>query len=768
MSYPENCDHPQHRARPVPGNSPTSGHQPTPPPNTPRRARSVSVTGGVLSAVAGRASRLQEAARMVDDGNESPPPVDAEELEYVDIPPGFEWPIARPSVRPPAAGGLAGDPLGGAAHAPPSLPATPPPGDRRDADNTEPDRQARKRVHIESPSPTPPSTTAAGRLPRTSLSVHARSLGSGTGIAPAEWRRPSARIDRPNWAGANRVATPWRGASRLSAPGDTLADRVGTPLSPSASGRGDAENVQPEEGVFEMDLDLPLLMPLANGRTPSSASLPLSVLDVNRNRFPTAISPNGPVYPEAFEAAWPGAAMGSASTESATLVPSRGSAWAGIPWPTNNRPGDAAAATVARPLTPFPLIGATESVPPTPYGSLAASFPFPTPPPGIPIPGATGAGRVLSRTATYTAAGRAPPAPALPTGPIFTPTPVGGFPEVVTNEPDDLLAGLPMARIAAVRDPATGNTLGVHVFNAGFPSARDLRPMSAAITETIQGFTGELTFLLVPPEVEWAVPPERRPDPPITWIVLGLSSAAVERLAEQRVISTPAITLLLYRPVTSVPRFLFLAGGFAHDHNNSVMHAIWTVFSGPRVLPGILNLAQSNSAFIGMHPEDVARQILGSLEVRVTTLRNGNIIAAIFCDSPTSSPPRWREWRDSISRLPFPSSFNSTGFARRAGRCRGCHGSDHPTYLCPFQDVPGWNTPTPGAHWAQTGPPPPDGPVNVGAPPPGPPPPPSRPCGGLPPRGHGSGRGGLGKRDRRDRSGGGAGFALGGGSAPLF
>ncbi|KAH9848338.1 hypothetical protein C2E23DRAFT_708049, partial [Lenzites betulinus] len=275
--------------------------------------------------------------------------------------------------------------------------------------------------------------------------------------------------------------------------------------------------------------------------------------------------------------------------------------------------------------------------------------------------------------------------------PAYTPTPAGGFPDVVSNEPDTILRGLPGARIAAISDPATGESVAIQAYNIGFPSPRDLRPLSSAITEVIQGFTGELNFLLVPPEIEWAVPPERRLEPPITWIGLGLSRGSIARLVDQRVISTSGVTLFLYRPTASVPRFLFLAGGFAHDHNNSVMHAIWNVFSGPRVLPGILNLAQSNPAYVGMRPEDVARAIIGSLEVRVTTLRNGNIIAAVFCDSPTSSPPRWREWRDSIARLPFPSPFNSTGFARRAGRCHGCHGADHPTYLCPFQDVPGWN-----------------------------------------------------------------------------
>ncbi|KAH9853115.1 hypothetical protein C2E23DRAFT_695302, partial [Lenzites betulinus] len=275
--------------------------------------------------------------------------------------------------------------------------------------------------------------------------------------------------------------------------------------------------------------------------------------------------------------------------------------------------------------------------------------------------------------------------------PIFTPTPEGGFPEVVVNEPEGLLAGLPRDRLAALCDPATGENVGVHIWNSAFPAPRDLRPLSGAITETIQAVTGELHFLIVPPEIDWAVPAERRPAPPITWIVLGLSRQAIAWLVAQRVVSTPAVTLFFYRPVASVPRFLFLAGGFAHDHDNSIMHAVWSVFSGPRVLPGILSLAQANSRFVGVRPEDVARTILGSLEVRVTTLRNGNIIAAIFCDSPTSSPPRWREWRNSIARLPFPSPFNSTGFARRAGRCHGCHGADHPTYLCPFQDVPGWN-----------------------------------------------------------------------------
>ncbi|KAL1937247.1 hypothetical protein VTO73DRAFT_13916 [Trametes versicolor] len=126
--------------------------------------------------------------------------------------------------------------------------------------------------------------------------------------------------------------------------------------------------------------------------------------------------------------------------------------------------------------------------------------------------------------------------------------------------------------------------------------------------------------------------------------------------------------------------FLFNLGGFAHDNDGDIIRTVWETFNGPQILPTIMRLACGNPAFSNVSPEEAASVILASLEVQVSTLDNGNLVAA---------------WRDGMLGVRFRSLFNSTATARRASRCAGCHSASHLTHLCPFPTVPGWNTPPP-------------------------------------------------------------------------
>lgn len=304
---------------------------------------------------------------------------------------------------------------------------------------------------------------------------------------------------------------------------------------------------------------------------------------------------------------------------------------------------------------------------------------------------------------------------------MFTDVPDGGFPEVLFSEPDGLFAGLPRDRINAICGGDIGPALVLHVHNSTFPPQHELRPLTSAIEGAVRQIMGELNPLVVPPEREWIPGGDRRANP-FAWTVLGISEPAVARLLERSVWSSREVTIHVAYPRIQITRFLFVLGGFAHDRNHSILNAVWAVFTGAAVLPSILRLVQTHPAHAATTPEEAARAILGSLEVRVSTLQNGNIIAAVFCDSPTLSLARWREWRNNISNLPFPNPLNSTGFVRRPAPCAGCHGCDHPTHLCPFQDVPGWNAPPPGTTWG----PPSAGNAQAqagGIPPPPPPPP---------------------------------------------
>ncbi|KAL1938789.1 hypothetical protein VTO73DRAFT_11169, partial [Trametes versicolor] len=294
--------------------------------------------------------------------------------------------------------------------------------------------------------------------------------------------------------------------------------------------------------------------------------------------------------------------------------------------------------------------------------------------------------------------------PGAPSDYTFTPVPVNGFPQVVFGEPDGLFAGLPQARVSALTSSSAevGPCVVAQVHNLQFPAQHELHNVTEAMAEAVRRITGELNPLIVPPEREyqWTNAQGRQPVP-ITWAILGISEEAVQRILSRSVWSSPRITIRVSAPVIAIGRFMFVLGGFAHDRNNSILNAVFGVFSGAGVLPQILDLVRTNPRFTNITPETAARAILASLEVRVSTLRNGNILAVIFCDPPTELFPRWRVWRNHVADLPYPSTLNSTGLIRRAAPCAGCHSADHAMHLCPFQDVPGWNAPAPGTHWAQ-------------------------------------------------------------------
>lgn len=491
--------------------------------------------------------------------------------------------------------------------------------------------------------------------------------------------------------------------------------------------------------MFTMDIDLELDTSLATPRSQPPYGMPLQSLDLNRVRFPDAFAHMGPL-PE---------------NESATQ--SDDDLWAQVD-EVNQRPRGVLSVR-DRPPTPHPSL----SLSPTPprvvshsAAALAASF-TPSQPITIPTGPAHPQGQVVG-TATYNAAtdqllaGTA-------TSLQFTSVPPGGFPTVYLADPDGLFRGMSPARGVALRGETACFIARIHNLNS--MTQQEARQAAAAIATIVTHKTGERNPLVVAPERDTTGGPNVRHNA-LSFGVLGISVQSVLHMLRQTTWSTTIGTLHVYRAAIEVSPFMFVVGGFDHDHNGSILNAVFAVFSGPDVLPHIIQLVQTHPTYRNVPPEEAARSILASLVVRVSTLQNGNLLAAVFCDPPTLSPARWVEWRARVAALPFPHPLNSTGHARRAPPCAACHGEDHPTHLCPFQYVPGWNAPPPGTTWAQPGFAPTQGPQP-------PPPPPPPPAGGAATRGraHSARRGThppAFNSHRRDYQGGGDGRASGSGA----
>ncbi|OJT07293.1 hypothetical protein TRAPUB_1853 [Trametes pubescens] len=709
------CPSPDYFAEPLPPlpRSATYESVPSPPPNLPTlRQRAMTVSTPAMSITSGRmaeASDLFErtAARAQEMAANGVQPervlVATPPLMFPSVGPGL---IVPPSPPAPA---VVAEVHASAQIATPQPRRTIPAISRltevpHPSQVGESSRKDKKRPRLDTPSPSPsPAPISSRHLPgaihRSSQTLRGRAALSGRpyALAPAAWLSPSSSHGRLAPATAAEIAEalrkpaqPVAGPSRLPfLPRVRTTDSGWAGRSGGLGSRLDtvAEKYVPEEPIFDDDLDIPL--------------------DLSPNSERETFAFDRPLRPFVS-----GSANSPADFDTAMLYA------IGQESDANNDHWDPP--RLQNPLDDGELAHQQpEHTAPTPSrptaqsaASLAAATSFQIQTQPIPIPGQAGHQQPLLLPLGAPAQlaanqGLIPGNPGMGGGITFTLQPPGGFPEVLFAEPDGAFRGLARARVEALTAPPSGSdddrAVILQVHNSAAPPQHEIQALTAAITAAIRQITGGLNPLVIPPEREWTPTNDHRASAPITWAAVGLSANEVRRILAQPAWSSTSVTLHVREPVIVIGRFMLVAGGFAHDHNGSILSAVFAVFVGPTILPMLFAMVQTNPSFVNVAPEDAVRTILASLGVRVSTLQNGNLIAAVFCDSPTQSMVRWREWRDAVAALPFPSPLNSTGFARRAAPCAGCHGEDHPTHLCPFQDVPGWNAPPPGTTWRTPG-----------------------------------------------------------------
>ncbi|KAL1945501.1 hypothetical protein VTO73DRAFT_2352 [Trametes versicolor] len=263
----------------------------------------------------------------------------------------------------------------------------------------------------------------------------------------------------------------------------------------------------------------------------------------------------------------------------------------------------------------------------------------------------------------------------------FTPTPVGVL------DPE---------RVVEMWKKNPDRILLFHVYNCSFPGPGQSRPMTDEITAMLKDDSKEDGFVVVAPEPVW-LPRGAQRGTPKTWAVQGLSADYTRRLRERGVLSCDRITLLFYERALYIPRYLFTVHGYAHNVDNDIEETIKRTLSAEPNYSWVVEMVQSNANYAHLDPDEAATLVLSSVEVRVDRLNNGNLQAAIFCDTPTESGDRWVLWRHRLMGVPFRSFVNPTPTPRAIETCAGCHSADHVTHRCPFPDVHGWNAPLPGA-----------------------------------------------------------------------
>ena len=104
--------------------------------------------------------------------------------------------------------------------------------------------------------------------------------------------------------------------------------------------------------------------------------------------------------------------------------------------------------------------------------------------------------------------------------------------------------------------------------------------------------------------------------------------------------------------------------------------------------PNISHLRNNIKNFISMvQVERIDTKMFGSvLTPRFNILSN---------NPPSSNPYAWTDLRIILTSLQYHTPMDGTGTSLRLTPCAICHSYSHPTGLCPFPKIPGWNGPTP-------------------------------------------------------------------------
>ncbi|KAI0720987.1 hypothetical protein C8T65DRAFT_735481 [Cerioporus squamosus] len=289
----------------------------------------------------------------------------------------------------------------------------------------------------------------------------------------------------------------------------------------------------------------------------------------------------------------------------------------------------------------------------------------------------------------------APLPPVQPTTP-FTVLPESGAPTMHFDDPEFLLKGLAQERNHVIfRQPQSSIALA-RIFNGGVPRANNVKAMSDSLGDTVHAITGARDFIIVPPAQAWGQELSLQ-DQPQTWIILRLRPEHTRRLVSQMLWSSHKITIMVFNRDVKFGRFIGRVGYYTHNIDNDIENSIRNAFSGPLILPSIRSLIASHPSIAADDIDPTVQRVLASLRVKVVEYPNGNITANVFCDSPAGTVEQWRTWVAYVRTVPLWSDLNPTGTFLRPIRCAGCAGADHPTFLCPFALLPGWNGPSPGA-----------------------------------------------------------------------
>ncbi|KAJ7929532.1 hypothetical protein B0H13DRAFT_2539614 [Mycena leptocephala] len=273
----------------------------------------------------------------------------------------------------------------------------------------------------------------------------------------------------------------------------------------------------------------------------------------------------------------------------------------------------------------------------------------------------------------------------------YTPTPAGGYPDIVYS-PTLLWLGVPedlRALYGTVANPkfflvvsgGNGQTMRTH----------------ALIRDAVGSFINidSTDFQLgTPPAVE------NGPSPAL-WLVAGIPLHLAQAILAKRVLSSTRITIFPVPYEMPVNGFIGTYGGLTLPDTVAGAAAAQRLFQdAARANGAISQYVQTHRDAFGpqVSAEQAFDTFVASVRVRALrlTVNDVDTIAwQLHVTSPTNDYVAWNQLCHLFRRINVMTALHGTAYLLRAFHCHICPSVAHPTDLCPLPAVPGWLGPTP-------------------------------------------------------------------------
>ncbi|KII84253.1 hypothetical protein PLICRDRAFT_57654 [Plicaturopsis crispa FD-325 SS-3] len=291
-------------------------------------------------------------------------------------------------------------------------------------------------------------------------------------------------------------------------------------------------------------------------------------------------------------------------------------------------------------------------------------------------------------------AGQPPAAPPIAT---FTPTPTNGFPPIHGWDEENVFAGMrPDYREKWTNAP--GPKMFIYKWSPGYnpnPSST-LDGLNPAVAQAL----GHSQFTLATAVAQGQTSGARAP--PYTWLVVNITQADVQTLLSRPCWSSTHATFftLPFRPLPSMFALTITNLAYNAGDENAVQADVAnTIATNDAVQQFIVQCAHPH--FTAMTPVVAAQTIAASVRVSLLVLNlprgtGTQKVWNIYVASPTTTVAQHALWKQLLTTVEYHSAFHGLGvWYSGPMTCSGCRGRDHPTGLCPYPKLPGWNGPQP-------------------------------------------------------------------------